>query len=86
MFARDAVHLAGPTVMWQSSEDGRRYFCATCGSVAFMEYVDSDELDLPLGAFDRTGIYEPDYELWCIHKEPWLPNGARTEYEQERPE
>jgi hypothetical protein len=49
-----------------------------------MEYVGSDELDLPLGAFDRVGIYEPTYELWCCHKEPWLPAGVRTEYDKDR--
>ena len=85
MFARDAVQLSGPVQMWQSSAEGRRYFCQTCGSVAFMEYVDSDELDIPLGAFDSVGLYEPTYELWCCHKEPWLPQGVRTEYEEESP-
>ncbi len=50
-----------------------------------MEFLAKDELDLPLGAFDRVGLYEPSYELWCCHKEPWLPQGVRTEYEEERP-
>jgi len=86
MFSRDAVKFSGPVQAWQSSQQGRRYFCPTCGSVAFMEYAGSDELDIPLGAFDRAGIYEPTYELWCCHKEPWLPKGVRTEYEQDSPE
>lgn len=85
IFARDAVRFAGQTQAWQSSELGRRYFCPVCGSVAFMEYVGHDELDLPLGAFDNVGIYEPTYELWCCHKEPWLPKGVRTEYDEDRP-
>jgi hypothetical protein len=86
MFARDAVEFTGPVQTWQSSAEGRRYFCPTCGSVAFMEYLGSDELDVPLGAFDNVGLYEPTYELWCRRKEPWLPKGVRTEYEEESPE
>ncbi|OLL27544.1 aldehyde-activating protein [Burkholderia sp. SRS-W-2-2016] len=85
MFERSAVQFSGPTRVWQSSPRGRRHFCATCGSVAFMEYVDSGELDVPLGAFDRVGVYEPTYELWCRHKEPWLPKGVRIEYDEDRP-
>jgi len=84
MFARDAVELTGPTQAWQSSPDAQRHFCPTCGSVAFMEYASSDELDIPLGAFDHVGIYEPTDELWCCHKEPWLPKGVRTEYVEDR--
>jgi hypothetical protein len=86
MFARDAVEFTGPVQAWQSSAEGRRYFCPTCGSVAFMEYLGSDELDVPLGAFDNVGLYEPTYELWCRRKEPWLPKGVRTEYEEDSPE
>ncbi|ASW03606.1 hypothetical protein CJU94_35310 (plasmid) [Paraburkholderia aromaticivorans] len=85
MFARSAVELSGRTQAWQSSPAAQRHFCPTCGSVAFMEYLESDELDLPLGAFDRVGTYEPTYELWCCHKEPWLPVGVRTEFEKDRP-
>jgi hypothetical protein len=30
-----------------------------------MDFAGSDELDLAVGGFDRIGIYEPTYELWC---------------------
>jgi hypothetical protein len=86
MFARSAVQFSGPVKAWQSSSEASRYFCSVCGSVAFMEYPAKDEIDVPLGGFDRTGIYEPTYELWCCHKEPWLPAGARTEYDEDRTE
>ncbi|RFU49778.1 GFA family protein [Paraburkholderia sp. DHOC27] len=84
MFARDAVEFSGPLQAWQSSPEKRRYFCPTCGSVAYMEEVGNDEVDIPLGAFDQPGLYEPTYELWCCHKEPWLPQHVRTEYEGDR--
>lgn len=85
MYARDAVQFSGRTQAWQSSPGARRHFCPVCGSVAFMEYLGSDELDVPLGAFDEVGIHEPTYELWSRHKEPWLPKGVRTEYDEDRP-
>jgi hypothetical protein len=85
MFARTDVELFGTTRVWQSSSQGRRHFCEVCGSVAFMEYLGLDEIDLPLGAFDRTGLYEPTYELWCCRREPWLSGDGRTEYRQDRP-
>lgn len=85
MFDRDAVQFSGPTQAWQSSPTAQRYFCKVCGSVAFMAYQGSDEIDVPLGAFDRTGIFEPTYELWCCHKEPWLPTGVREEFDEDRP-
>jgi hypothetical protein len=50
-----------------------------------MEYASHAEVDLPLGAFDETGLFEPAYELWCTHREPWLPAGVRTEYPEDRP-
>ncbi|MDR5783149.1 GFA family protein [Caballeronia sp. LZ065] len=85
IYARGNVTMSGSVSTWQSSEQGRRHFCPVCGSVAYMEYVSRDEIDLPLGAFDQTGVFEPDYELWCRHREPWLQQGARPEYEEERP-
>lgn len=84
IFRRADVEFRGHTQAWESSAEARRHFCALCGSVAYMEYVDHDEIDLPIGAFDETGLYAPDYELWCIHREPWLPADARPEYERDR--
>ncbi|KND57560.1 Gfa-like protein [Candidatus Burkholderia verschuerenii] len=84
IYRRDQVEMSGTLATWRSSDEGRRHFCPVCGSVAYMEFVSRPELDLPLGAFDETGLFEPDYELWCKHREPWLQYGARPEYEEER--
>ncbi|HVE07590.1 MAG TPA: GFA family protein [Paraburkholderia sp.] len=84
VFARSAVQFSGTTQVWRSSEAGRRHFCPVCGSVAFMEYGDEPEIDVPLGAFDRVGEFEPTYELWCDRREPWLPRGVRTEFAEDR--
>jgi hypothetical protein len=85
IYARDDVAMSGRLETWRSSEEGRRHFCPVCGSVAYMEYTTHAEVDLPLGAFDETGLFEPAYELWCKRREPWLPAGVRTEYAEERP-
>lgn len=37
-----------------------------------------------LALLTKTGLFEPTYELWCKHKEPWLPRGVRPEYDEER--
>jgi hypothetical protein len=84
IFERDAVVVTGATREWRSSAEGQRHFCPVCGSVAFMMYAGGSEIDLPLGAFDETGLFEPAYELWCKRKEPWLPRGVRPEYDEER--
>jgi hypothetical protein len=84
IYPRDAVEMTGAVSTWRSSDEGRRHFCPVCGSVAYMEFVSRDEVDLPLGAFDEIGVAEPDYELWCRHREPWLPRGVRPEYPEER--
>jgi hypothetical protein len=86
IFDRAHVQVFGTTRTWQSSEQGRRHFCPVCGSVAFMAYSDTEEVDLPLGAFDETGLFEPQYELWCVHREPWLPSGVRREFAEDRRE
>ncbi len=84
IFERNSLAFFGSTQVWQSSLHARLHFCPTCGSVTFTEYTNSSEIDVPLGAFDRTGLYEPTYELWCRRREPWLPAGVRTEYQQDR--
>ncbi len=85
VFERGDVEFSGRTEAWHSSSEAWRHFCPVCGSVAFMEYPDTGEIDVPLGAFDKTGLYEPAYELWCRRREPWLPAGVRIEYDEDRP-
>jgi hypothetical protein len=84
VYAEEQVTMSGATKAWQSSADARRHFCPVCGSVAYMAYVNSDEIDLPIGAFDETGFLDPSYELWCIRREPWLSGDGRREYPEDR--
>jgi hypothetical protein len=85
VYLAEQVTMSGATRAWQSSADARRHFCTVCGSVAYMAYVNTDEIDLPIGAFDETGFLEPTYELFCVHREPWLSADGRREYPEDRP-
>ena len=66
VFAREAVTVTGETAHYEG-----RHFCPTCGSSVFA--VSGDEIELHLGALDEPSIFQPDYELWCIRRESWLP-------------
>jgi hypothetical protein len=47
VFERGDVEFSGHTSVWESSQTGRRHFCPVCGSVAFMDYLSSPEIDVP---------------------------------------
>jgi hypothetical protein len=57
--------LSSQSALRSLSSIAQRHFCTVSDSVAFMDFAGSDELDLAVGGFDRIGIYEPTYELWC---------------------
>ena len=60
------VQITGDTRSFQG-----RHFCPTCGSSVFA--MDGDTCELHLGTLDTPGALVPDYELWTIRREPWLP-------------
>ena len=71
-----------------SSATGRRHFCRRCGAPVFNLDEGSDEVELPLGAFDEPGRFVPTYEVWTIRREPWLPPLPTVvrSYERNRPD
>ncbi|QGX99008.1 GFA family protein [Roseovarius faecimaris] len=78
IFDRDAVTVTGEVREYQE-----RAFCARCGSSVFAR--SGDEVELHLGAMDTPDQFRPDYELWTLRRESWLPPipGAR-QYERNR--
>lgn len=66
VFAPDAVEVTGETRAW----DGR-HFCPVCGSSVYA--VTGDEVEVHLGTLDQPGVFTPEYELWTVRREPWLP-------------
>jgi hypothetical protein len=57
---KDQVAWAGrPPAYYASSKIARRGFCATCGTPLSFEYLDSDFMDLSIGAFDDPAAITP---------------------------
>lgn len=62
---------AAVTVTGETSDYRGRHFCPTCGSSVFAR--SGGEVELHLGALDAPDRFAPDYELWTIRREGWLP-------------
>lgn len=67
IFPADAVEITGDTRAYEG-----RHFCPVCGSSVFART--GDEVEVHLGALDRPDVFTPDYELWTIRRESWLPH------------
>ena len=70
IFRAEQVVITGATGSWNSTPAYERDFCPGCGSAVFGR--DGEEVELSLGSFDQTGLFEPEYELWIGRREPWL--------------
>lgn len=66
IFPAAAVTVTGATRAWRG-----RHFCPVCGSSVFGR--DGGEVEVHLGALDSPDRFAPDYELWTIRRESWLP-------------
>lgn len=71
IFSPDAVTITGETRQYNG-----RHFCPTCGSSVYAVF--GDELDVHLGILDQPDQFVPDYELWTVRRESWLPSFANT--------
>lgn len=70
LFAHSQVEIRGELKDWKSSANYVRRFCPTCGSRVCG--VDEKEIELSIGSFDDVGRFQPQYEIWVKHREPWL--------------
>ncbi len=66
IFPQSAVTIAGATHEYEG-----RHFCPRCGSSVFAR--SGDEIEVHLGALDAPSQFTPDYELWTVQREAWLP-------------
>ncbi|MEM9046602.1 MAG: GFA family protein [Pseudomonadota bacterium] len=62
-----AVTIEGQTRSYQG-----RHFCPICGSSVFAQT--GDEIEVHLGALDTPDEFVPEYELWTVRREAWLPS------------
>lgn len=66
IYPQDAVTIEG-----NPSEYRGRSFCPRCGSSVFAR--SDGEIEVHLGALDAADQLVPDYELWTVRRESWLP-------------
>lgn len=66
IFLHGAVTVTGPTNSY-----AERYFCPACGSPVYAR--SGDEIEIHLGTLDAPNQFKPEYELWTVHRETWLP-------------
>ena len=78
VFPQDAVEVEGETGSYAG-----RCFCVRCGSSVFSR--SADEVELNLGTLDAANQLKPNYELWAVRREDWLPpfEGMKL-YERDR--
>ncbi|SAK49058.1 glutathione-dependent formaldehyde-activating protein [Caballeronia catudaia] len=85
IFTRAAFDVSGGTVAWESSATGKRHHCPTCGSPVYLAFDGVDEIEVPTGIFDETGLYPPQYEIWCKSAEPWHDAQGRPRFARGAP-
>ena len=66
IFPAEAVTVSGETHAFRG-----RHFCPRCGSSVFSR--GQSEVEVHLGTLDEIGRFAPEYELWTIRRESWLP-------------
>ena len=86
IYPGDRVALSGEALEWPSSDKSRRCFCPRCGGQVYTRDEGSPEIELRLGAFDRTNLFAPTYQAWVGRREGWLRTEHLTSYEANRPE
>lgn len=72
IFAETAVTVTGKA----QGHDGR-FFCPRCGSSVFS--CSGTEIEVHLGSLDAPDQFRPEYELWVIRRESWLPDFGLTQ-------
>ncbi len=84
-FASAQVRWQGPELRWRSGEQSFRLGCAVCGSPIFWADDAGEFVELHLGSLDEIGTLAPQYEIWTLRREPWLPPLPVPQYERDRP-
>jgi hypothetical protein len=78
IFPKDAVTIEGKTGSYAG-----RFFCPRCGSSVFSR--SGNEVEVNLGSLDAPDQFKPNYELWSIRREAWLPSFPATKrYDRDR--
>jgi hypothetical protein len=84
-FEAEQVRVEGELACWPTSEHGRQWGCGVCGSPVFWSDEREAEREVHLGVFDEPGQFTPQYEVWTIRRERWLPDFGLPGHERNRP-
>ena len=82
VFLRDDFQFSGEARSWQSSPGYERWFCPQCGSRVFN--TSKHEVEIGMGSFDDINVFTPEYEVWVVRREAWLPQLAIPQFAQDR--
>lgn len=83
IFHTEQVTIRGESGSWEAEPGSKRRFCQRCGSQVF-HFDGGGEIEIKLGAFDRTDIFEPTYEAWTKRRESWLCTPDLINYPENR--
>ncbi len=75
MYSRDAVTVTkGEAKIYKSSENGRRHFCAACGTGLFYvnEVVLPGMIDVQSATFDDSNIVPPQGHIQVAERISWM--------------
>ena len=87
IYPREAVKVSGNVSEHATSAEGRRYRCKDCGAPVYESDRNNSEIEIPIGAFDRTDLFKPTYEIWTTRRESWMPRikSVSASHPQDRP-
>lgn len=72
----DFAYTEGAPTEFHSSENGRRAFCAICGtSIAYRSETHAEEIDVAAATLDDPEAVTPDDHLWIGSKLSWIEPG-----------
>jgi hypothetical protein len=64
---------SGQPTLFQSSNKGRRGFCAACGTpLTFVSADAPDLLDVTLASLDHPAELQPEFHGWYASRIPWF--------------
>lgn len=66
-------YVQGTPAVHASSKDGRREFCARCGSqLVFRSENDATRIDIAVATLDVPAEVVPEYHIWRESRLPWF--------------
>ena len=73
MFTQDQVRFEGEPKVYASSDEGRRGFCAHCGTqISFTADYIPGLIDLTIGSMDEPDALVPQFHYWHSKHLAWV--------------